>query len=236
MCGRGFCGSQVWRPSWRSSRRDDTPHRAGPGGDDRAGQNPFNTDAAIKAAAERHARRPRSRTGPHPRPRGAILTRAATGYWRAIPLERPKNWPTSRSIPKRKRLRSSTAHRVRRGSRSANRSLPLERIRDGRVAGWSQAEPAHVADCRSAGWTSAALDACGAAAAGCGRRAAKARNPAAGIRTFGNGDARCILGLYGAPLVRRGEPGPTQLRPRPASAPSRSRSDARLHGDHAANQ
>ena len=32
---------------------------------------------------------------------------------------------------------------------------------------------------------------------------------AAGIRTFGNLYTRCVLGLYGAPLIRGGEPGAT---------------------------
>jgi hypothetical protein len=51
-------------------------------------------------------------------------------------------------------------------------------------------------------WTPAALQRRAAAAA-----AAKARNPAASVRTFGNLYTRCILGLYGAPLVRGGNPG-----------------------------
>jgi hypothetical protein len=39
------------------------------------------------------------------------------------------------------------------------------------------------------------------------RAAAQARNPAAGITTFGNLYTRCILGLGAAPLVRGGNPG-----------------------------
>ena len=39
------------------------------------------------------------------------------------------------------------------------------------------------------------------------RAAALARNPAAGITTFGNMYTRCILGLGAAPLVRGGNPG-----------------------------
>ena len=50
--------------------------------------------------------------------------------------------------------------------------------------------------------TSEAQERRGAAAA-----AAKVRNPAAGIQTFGNMYTRCILGLGAAPLVRGGNPG-----------------------------
>ena len=53
-------------------------------------------------------------------------------------------------------------------------------------------------------WTPEAQQRRAAAAA-----VARARNPAAGIRTFGNLYTRCVLGLYGAPLIRGGEPGAT---------------------------
>ena len=180
-----------------------------PAGTSAPEQNPFNTDAAIKAAAEaaRAAAALKNWTAPKTEWGDPDLS----GYWLLAsytPLERPVElankpfYTEDEAIAQFKRAVESDAEVDPRTVHYDWKEYGMDAWQAGARPNLRTSLIVDPPDGRLPPWTPAALQRRAAAAA-----AAKARNPAAGIRTFDNLYTRCILGLYGAPLIRGGEPG-----------------------------
>ena len=135
--------------------------------------------------------------------RGVYLTATYT------PLQRPPELANKPFYTEEEAVAAVQARRRgRRGSRSPDGPLRLEGIQHGGVAGRGQTQPAHVAhrrSCRTGGCLRSRLRRKSGARPR--QAAAKQRNPAAGILTFGNTYTRCVLGLGAIPLDARRQPG-----------------------------
>jgi len=121
-----------------------------------------------------------------------------------------------------------------RRSRSEERSLRLERVRDGRLAEPDPAERAHVAHRRSAQRTDSSADARGAEAPRRSRGRRALARAEVSVRTLASTYTRCITGnAAGSPLVRGGNPDPVNTTAAKAGVTARSRSCSRwIRGDH----
>jgi hypothetical protein len=180
-----------------------------PAGTTAPGQNPFNTDAAIKGAAE--AARAAAALENWTAPKTPWGDPDVSGYWLLAtytPLERPVALANKPFYTEEEAI-AAFKSAVESDAEVDPRTVHYDWKEYGMDAWQAGARPnlrtsliVDPPDGRLPPWTPAALQRRAAAAA-----AAKARNPAAGIRTFGNLYTRCILGLYGAPLVRGGDPG-----------------------------
>src|SRR5688572_10394476 len=174
-------------------------------------RNPFNTDEAIKRAADRTRAEAALKNWTVSRtPWGDPDLR---GYWLLATytrLERPAELADKPFYTEEEAL-AAFKKAVESDSEVDPRTVHYDWKEFGMDAWQAGATPnlrtsliVDPPDGRLPPWTPEAQQRRAAAAA-----AARARNPAAGIRTFGNLYTRCVLGLYGAPLIRGGEPGAT---------------------------
>jgi len=167
------------------------------------------TDVAIKAAAEaakaaaalKNWTAPRTSWG-DPDVRGLWMTATYTPLQRPLELGTKAFYTEEEAVAQFKKAAESDAEVDPRTVHYDWKEYSMEAWQGGATPNLRTSLIADPPDGRLPALTPEAQKRRAAAAA-----AAKQRNPAAGVRTFGNLYTRCVLGLGAIPLVRGGNPG-----------------------------